>query len=105
MQATPDKSQVIQLVYNAVDEVNQQLRKSRRLAKSPDVVISGSGSALDSLGLVNLVFAVEQQVEQQFQVALVLAEASTPNPEADPFRTLGSLAEHVHLLLEKKQHG
>ena len=96
-----DKAQVTQLVYAAVTEVNQQLRKAQRLDKSPDVVISGEGGRLDSLGLVNLIFAVEQKLEQQLGVTVTLADESA----LDNFRTLGSLTDYVVNLLEKKANG
>ena len=43
------------VIFAAVDEVNQQLRRAQRLEKSPATVISGEGGRLDSLGLVNLI--------------------------------------------------
>ena len=100
-----EKSQITQLVFAAVDEVNKQLRKAERLDKSQETVVSGDGSRLDSLGLVNLIVAAEQQIEQQYGVAITLADESILSQEQDPFRTLGSLTEHIHTLLERKLHG
>ena len=97
-----DKTQITQLVFGAVDEVNLQLRKAQRLDKSLETVISGEGSRLDSLGLVNLIFAVEQKIEQQSGVTITLADESALNGERDPFRTLGTLTDHVQALLAKK---
>jgi acyl carrier protein len=96
-----DKIQITQMVFSAVDEVNQILRKAQRLEKSTDTIISGPDSRLDSLGLVNLIFAVEQKIEQQSGMTITLADESTLNGEQDPFRTLGTLAEHIQTLLEK----
>lgn len=100
-----DEIQVTELVFAAVDEVNKQLRKAQRLDKSLETVISGAGSQLDSLGLVNLIFSLEQRIEQQYGVSVTLVEESTLSREENPFRTLASLAQHVHGLLEKKLDG
>jgi acyl carrier protein len=100
-----DKAQITQLVYAGVDEVNQLLRKGERLDKAADTVISGEGSRLDSLGLVNLIFAVEQKVEQQLQVSVTIADEAALGSEQNPFRTLGSLTDHIVGLLEKQANG
>ncbi|MFN7138417.1 MAG: acyl carrier protein [Limisphaerales bacterium] len=102
---TPDKTQILNVVFAAVDEVNLQLRRAQRLDKVADTVISGEGSKLDSLGLVNLIFALEQKIEQEFGVALPLADDVASAGDQNPFRTLGSLADYVHSRLEKKLNG
>jgi acyl carrier protein len=100
-----DKSQIIQLVFTAVDEVNKQLPKAQRLEKSQDTIISGDGSQLDSMGQINLIFAVEQQIEQRFNVTVSLVEDGSLGGDANPFRTLGSLADYTLKLLEKEKNG
>jgi acyl carrier protein len=100
-----DKSQISQVMFAAVDEVNQLLPKAQRLEKSLDTVISGEGGRLDSLGLVNLIFAIEQKLEQQCRVTIALVDEAALSRPDDPFRTLGTLTDHVHSLVEKKLHG
>ena len=101
----PDKTNVLQAVFAAVDEVNQQLRRHQRLEKNESVILTGEGGRLDSLGLVNLIFAVEQQVERVFGVTLTLADEMAEAGDGGAFRSLGSLAARVQALLEARQHG
>lgn len=105
MSQTLDKAGVTELVFAAVDEVNQQLRKAQRLEKSPDTVLSGAAAKLDSLGLLNLIVQVEQQVEQRCQVSVTLADDAALAMENSPFATLGTLIAYLQSVLEKKQHG
>lgn len=105
MSQTLDKAGVTELVFAAVDEVNQQLRKAQRLEKSPDTVLSGTAAKLDSLGLLNLIVQVEQQVEQRCQVSLQLMDDAAMALEPSPFSTLGTLIAHLQSVLEKKPHG
>ena len=95
----------MEVVFAAVDEVNQQLRRAQRLDKALDTVISGEGGRLDSLGLVNLVFAIEQKVEQDFGLSVTLADDVVMAQEQNPFRTLGTLAEYLQVVVEKKRNG
>jgi acyl carrier protein len=99
----PDRTKILELVYASVDEVNQQLRRAQRLAKSEQTVISGEGGHLDSLGLVNLVFATEQKIEQELGVSLNLADGASLTP--NPFHTLGSLVDYIHSTQANKLNG
>ena len=101
----PDKSKIEAIVSGAVDEVNKQLRRSQRLGKSRDTTLSGETGGLDSLGLVNLVFVIEQKVEQEFRVSVCLADEESVGAEDGPFRTLGSLTDHLRRVLEKTING
>ena len=99
---TVDKPKVTEAIFAAVDEVNQQLRRAQRLDKAEATIISGDGSKLDSLGLVNLIFSVEQKVEQEFGVTLALADDVATAGDQNPFRTLGALTDYVRSMLEQK---
>jgi len=95
---------VLDLIYDAIDEVNQQLLQGRPLAKSPDTVLFGKAAQLDSLGLVNLVVATEQRLNETFGVALTLVSEKAFSRKSSPFRTVGSLAEYVTALLKETPH-
>ena len=56
---------VLELIYEAIDEVNLQLPPGRGMAKSPATVLFGKAAQLDSLGLVNLVDVTEQHRAQE----------------------------------------
>jgi len=82
------------LVYDAIDMVNQQLPAAKRLAKSPQTIIVGAGGALDSLGIVNFVIAVEEQIADATGAPMQLLDDAML-VEGGPFQTVGSLARHI----------
>jgi acyl carrier protein len=93
-----NKQNIIQLIHNAVDEVNESLSEDRHLGKSNHTILLGETGQLDSLGLINLIVAVENRAEKTLGLHLNLGEAIS-NPET-PLRTIGSLADFI---LEKKE--
>ena len=101
--APPTEEQVLRVVYGAIDEVNPQLPAERRLKKSPDTALFGHAGALDSLGLVNLIVAVEQAVEDELGVPVALADEKAMSQNASPFRTVGTLADYVRRQIS--EHG
>jgi len=87
---------------NSIEEINRQLENEHQLEKSTNTVLFGEGGKLDSLGLINLVVAVEQNIEDEFDVTITLADERAMSQENSPFRTVGSLADYIELLLEEK---
>jgi acyl carrier protein len=98
------QDKILSVVFNAVDEVNEQLPPERQLAKTSDTSLLGREATLDSLGLVNLVVATEQNIEEEFGVTLTLADERAMSQSHSPFRTIGTLVEYIALLLEES-HG
>ena len=96
-----NKDKVIKVIYKALDEINEQLPKEKRLTKSPETQIFGNGQGLDSLGFVNFIVAIEQGIEKDFGVNVVMAE----NEEMLDFNTVEGLADRLNDLLEKRSHG
>jgi hypothetical protein len=104
MSASVDKSKVVELLYAAVDDLNQQLRKDQRLEKALEIRLVGEGGRLDSLGLLNLLVQTEQRIETVFGINVMLADDEAMSKDPSPFSTLGSLAEHVcHIVHNRLQ--
>jgi len=89
-----DEEAARRLVYDAIDIVNRQLPAAKRLRKAPETIIVGAGGALDSLGVVNFVIAVEEQVADATGAAVQLLD-ETMLGDGSPFHTVGSLARHI----------
>jgi len=96
------EEEILRIVYRAIDELNPQLPPERRLEKSPETAVFGSAGRLDSLGLVNLIVAIEQAVENELAVSVVLADEKAISQRSSPFRTVGALAAYVRARLEER---
>lgn len=91
-----DEGRALELVYAAVDEINGQLPAGKRLAKAPQTALVGDGAALDSLAFVNLLVAVEGEVERAGAPPIgLLDQLGNVDEASSPLRTLGTLAAHV----------
>jgi acyl carrier protein len=99
VESTPMHDQVIQTLYAAIDEVNEQLPDQRKLKKSPQTVLIGASSSVDSLTVVNLIVAVEQKIEEKYGVVINLAAADGLPGSENPFKDLETLVQHVSSLI------
>jgi acyl carrier protein len=86
-----DRAQTI--VFDAIDVVNRQLPVSRRLQKAPGTVIVGAGGALDSLGVVNFVLAVEEKAAAAGTAVTLLEEDMLV--DQSPLRTVEAVCRHL----------
>jgi len=98
------KEKILGLVYDSIDELNQQLSEQDRLEKSLETRLFGGNSKLDSLGLINLIVAVEQNIEDEFDISLTLADERAMSQRHSPFRTVGSLVDYISMLFEEESN-
>lgn len=91
--------EITQLIYEVIDEINEQLTRDRRLTKSSDTILFGKGGNLDSLVLVNIITLTEQKVEDKFGVTITLADERALSQDNSPFQTVKSLADYICSLI------
>lgn len=68
-------------------------------APTRDTVLIGGTASIDSMALVNLILDVEDAVRARYGVSLTLADERAMSQTRSPFRTVGTLAEYINLLL------
>lgn len=94
----PVKS-VRDVVFESIDAFNDSNYGRTQLEKRDDQVLFGLGGALDSLGLVNLIVALEGKLEDELGRTVVLANEKAMSERNSPFRTVGTLVAFVTSLL------
>jgi acyl carrier protein len=92
---------ITQSLFNVIDEFNRTLPAEKRLMKAPDTTLVGGNGALDSVGLVNLIVATEQRIEEDFGIPISLADERAMSQEKSPFRTVDTLVNYIALLLQE----
>lgn len=97
-----NNERITNVIFSAVEEVNDQLPRKQRLEKSIDTILFGKSGKLDSLALVNLIVAVEEKIQEEFGVTVTLADERAMSRTNSPFKSLGTLADYVALLLEEQ---
>jgi acyl carrier protein len=91
-------------IYKSIDEVNSQMSKEEQLIKSPDTVLYGDSSSIDSIGLINIIVTVEQNIEDDFEKSITLADQKAMSQKQSPFKTVESLAKYIQILIEEKKN-
>ncbi|MEM8935004.1 MAG: hypothetical protein AAGC77_01195 [Pseudomonadota bacterium] len=90
-----DKQTALNAIYAAIDEINETLEDGQRLDKSPNEIIFGDGGKVDSVGLVNLVMATEQQLYDLAGQEVLLASEAAMSRKRSPYRSVDALADYA----------
>lgn len=93
-------ARILNSIYAAMDEINQQLPFNSRLSHTPDEVLYAQSGALDSFGLANLIAALEAQLHAEFGEPIRIADKITMRQAANPFRTVSTLTLYISGLIE-----
>jgi D-alanine--poly(phosphoribitol) ligase subunit 2 len=94
------RDNITKVVFAAIDEFNSNLLEGERINKSLDEALIGSSGKVDSLGMINLIVAVEQKIEEEFKETVSLANDNAMSEQNSPFKTIGSLIDYVENLLK-----
>ena len=87
------------LIVGTLRELNEQERLVPEDHFGTDTPLFGRDGILDSVGLVSLVVAVEQAIEDRWGVSVSLADEKALSQRQSPYRTVGSLAQYAGQLI------
>jgi acyl carrier protein len=71
-------------------------------ALGEDTRLVGERAVIGSLALVSLIVELEQTVEDEFGIAVTLADERALSQTKSPFRTVGTLADYTARLLAEQ---
>ena len=97
------KNKSLNVIYRSIDEYNNQINDKLKIRNSTNTILMGSKSNLDSLGLVNLLVIIEQNIEDEFDVSIAIADERAMSQKHSPFRTIGTFADYIDMLLKENQ--
>ena len=67
----------------------------------PNTPLFGRNGVFDSMGLVSLVVAVEERIEEEYGFLIALADERAMLQEKSPFLNVSSLAEYAERALDE----
>jgi len=91
---TVTTNKILAILHQAVDELNVQLPRDKKLAKGEDTTLIGDGSVLDSLNLMTFLVAVEEKLSET-GLEIALADEAAGSPDTTPLRTIGTLGKFI----------
>ena len=100
-----ERDKILKSIYDAIDEVNEQLPEGQTLEKSPNTVLLGESGKLESIDLVNILVATEENVEETFGIPISITDERAVSEKNSPFTTIETLCNFISNLLIEKSDG
>ena len=97
------KQQIDAIVLACCADQNEISANKIDLSLGLDAPLYGAKGVLDSLGLVSLLVALEQSVEDELDVIITLADARAASQQNSPFRSVGSLSAYALQRVEEER--
>ena len=98
---SPNVKNIVDIIYQSIDEINQLQPQGKRISKSPESVLLGDESALDSLGFINFVVTLEQKIQEKFGIEISLTEDEELTRVDSSYRTVDSFARFLQSKLSQ----
>jgi acyl carrier protein len=102
---TPDHlalEKILSAIYRAMKEISLEAPAFQKIGREPQSVLFGKGGSLDSLGLVNFLVTVEENIQDEFGISVTLGDERAMSRKHSPFARVESLAQYISILLKEK---
>jgi acyl carrier protein len=93
------RNEILEAVLSAIRDANAVLPAEASLEVSEQAGLLEPAGRLDSLGLVNLIVAVENRCQELLGTTVGLVDAMQISPDESPFRTVRTLVAHLERVL------
>ncbi len=95
-----DRTENIQnVILKAMRNANLARGASEQLECTPNAILYGRGSSLDSLGLVNILIDIEDELRDA-GMEVSLSDERAMSQSKSPFRSVSALTQYIVSLLE-----
>ncbi len=96
-----NKEDIINIIYLAIDDY-KQINPNSLIAKESNTLLYGQDGKLDSLGLVNLILAIEEKLLDNFNKSISLADDKAFSEKTSPFSSVSVLADFIYNKIDDK---
>lgn len=98
------RNEILQVILDSVASVNQTLEDQLPINLGENCPLYGDSSPLDSIALVTLIVKVEQDIEDKFNVPIILANEKAMSRRNSPFLSIGTLTNYTLELVKEEQN-
>ena len=90
-----DRTSVVEVILETARGFNRELESKIDVSRGEEAALFGAGGALDSLGLVSFITAVEQALDERLGTIAILADDRAFSQTRSPFISVATLADYI----------
>lgn len=89
------KQKITRIIFKTIDEHNSINNEELKLSKSLETELLGKNSNLDSLGLINLLVSVENEIQKKIDSNISVIDEELFLEEDGPYQKVATLLEYI----------
>ena len=93
-----NRNAVLNIIFRALENLNEELEDSSKVAINEQIKLFGADAALDSLSLVSVIVDVETAISDDF-TPVSLTDDRAMSREISPFSDVTALTDYIVELL------
>ncbi len=95
-----NKERILDIIYLAIDDVNAQIDKLKKIKKSENTILIGANSELDSLALINFILNIERTFNEEFSLDITLTDQQLLLEPDGPFNKINTLVDYLDKIIK-----
>lgn len=93
------KNEIVELVISQVENLNNSLDISDKIVVTPQTILFGTNSSIDSLSLVSVVVDLEMFLSDHIGKEISLTDDRAMTREISPFDSITTLADYIYEII------
>lgn len=95
MNTIVEREKILDLVLNSLKAYFEENNEVVDLSEGEQTKLFGGDGVLDSIGLVSYIVAVEEALEDEFDISIVLADEKAMSRRTSPFSRVSYLVDYI----------
>ncbi len=96
------KEKIEEILINVLQDINEDIEDEALVNPTKETKLFGEGGALDSLALVSVVTDLEEEIHDEFDKHITLADEKAMSQKSSPFSTVESLSDYIYMLINEQ---
>lgn len=96
------REEINRFVLDTFKQVINDTDKSIEVEPDGTTALMGPNSPFDSIDLVTFIVALEQTLEDDWNVSIILADDRAMSQTVSPFKSIGSISDYIEMLIKGK---
>lgn len=91
----------VKIVIDTLIEIGEQENNKALLEVNEKTKLFGANGVLDSVGIVFLIAELEENIDEEFDIQVSLADEKAMSRATSPFRNVEALAKYIQEIVEE----
>ena len=97
------EDKVTQIILDAIHAIGEMEGKEEFLNPTEELHLFGGRGVMDSLNIVMLIAEVEDQILEELNQSIILADDRAMSQKTSPFRSVKSLVKYIMKLIDEQK--